>query len=89
MDGVLALTGEPGWLRRALTWPMNPSFASRLMSAMAASSPVDPVEPRLAVFPSAASVGKWLATHDDRWRAPTRATEERHEAATIRQGGPT
>lgn len=27
-----------------------------------------PAEPRLSVFASAASVGKWLATHDERWR---------------------
>ncbi|MEU3297043.1 HAD family hydrolase [Streptomyces longwoodensis] len=27
-------------------------------------------EPRLSVFESATSVGKWLATHDERWRMP-------------------
>ncbi|WP_328693193.1 Cof-type HAD-IIB family hydrolase [Streptomyces sp. NBC_00335] len=27
-----------------------------------------PVEPRLAAFPCADSVGTWLAAHDDRWR---------------------
>ncbi|MFE0774882.1 HAD family hydrolase [Streptomyces sp. NPDC058861] len=29
-----------------------------------------PVEPRLAAFVSAASVGEWLVTHDERWRVP-------------------
>ncbi|MFJ8694684.1 HAD-IIB family hydrolase [Streptomyces roseolilacinus] len=35
-----------------------------------------PTEPRLSVFESAASVGKWLATHDERWRTPHLANRE-------------
>ncbi|MEU0947483.1 HAD family hydrolase [Streptomyces canus] len=34
-----------------------------------------PTEPRLSVFESATSVGKWLTTHDERWR--TRRPESR------------
>ncbi|MFF4307880.1 HAD family hydrolase [Streptomyces sp. NPDC001601] len=35
-----------------------------------------PTEPRLSVFESATSVGKWLATHDERWCAPHRENRE-------------